>query len=408
MERHIFKLPDIGEGLHEAEVVSWLVPEGAEVRENQDFVEVQTDKAVVEISAPVTGILIEHGAVEGEPVRVGDVLAVFQSQKAAIVQTREEEKQEKVFEQVSIEDSSSAPKAVSTPVRVLAAPSVRKAAREAGVNLSEVEGSGKSGKILMTDLQTYLKPATSKQKNNNLKITETTSDFANDTIEKIKGIRKVTFDRMATATHTAALCTGMDEVNVTRLVEIRHTLNRLSEKKLTYLPFVIKAVTQALKLHPLFNASVDEEKMEIRKYKDIHIGIATATDSGLVVPVIRHADRLSIEALADEIERLSSGARTRDLKPHDLSGSTFTISNTGGQGGFYGTPIVNHPEVAILGIHAVKKKPIIEDDQIVVGSLMGMSLTFDHRVIDGEPSGRFMSEIKLALEQPERFILQSI
>lgn len=409
MSEYTFKLPDIGEGLHEAEIVSWLVPEGKQVKENEDFVEVQTDKAVVEISSPVSGKLIRHGAAEGENVRVGDPLAVFA--KAGI----EESTAPTPVPESGAGRLSSLTKQRTVgqkpPVRILAAPSVRKAARDAGIDLLEVTGSGKAGKVLMKDLEAY-----KADRGNSVRMsvkTEDTSQISVETdgayeTERIKGVRKVSFDRMTKAAHTAALCTGMDEVDVTKLVELRQHLNSLTSRKFTYLPFIVKAVARALRMNPIFNATVDEEKKELKKFHDIHIGIATATEEGLLVPVIRHADRLTIEELADEIERLSEGARTRKLKPAELSGSTFTVSSTGGKGGFYATPIVNFPEVAILGVHAIKKRPVVIDDEIAIGQLMGMSLTFDHRVIDGEPTGKFMNDVKSLLEQPELFVLHSV
>lgn len=195
---------------------------------------------------------------------------------------------------------------------------------------------------------------------------------------------------------------------ITKLTALKRQLQPHVEKsgvKLTYLPFFVKAAAKALKRHPIFNATVDDERMEIIYKKDIHIGIATATSDGLVVPVIRHADQKGILQIAQEIQDLSRRAREKKLKPHELSGSTFTISSTGGKGGWFATPIINYPEVAILGIHSIKKKPIIQDDQIVIGEVMGMSITFDHRIIDGSPAGAFMEEIHTFLENPELFVL---
>ncbi|MCW1927392.1 dihydrolipoamide acetyltransferase family protein [Bhargavaea beijingensis] len=407
MREYIFRLPDIGEGLHEAEIVGWLVPEGSRVKENQDFVEVQTDKAIVEISSPVSGTLIRQGAAEGENVRVGDPLAVF-SVTGGVGRTATPQKFQGEESDLPTGERTDQPR---SPIRILAAPSVRKAARDAGIDLLEVKGSGKAGKILMKDLESH------KAKRDNgvhsagigaetsLSLEETDGAYE---LEKIKGVRKVSFDRMTKAAHTAALCTGMDEMDVTHLVELRQQLNDLTARKLTYLPFIVKAAARALRLNPVFNATVDEEKMELKKYRAIHIGIATATEEGLLVPVVRHADRLTIGELAAEIERLSEGARSRKLGPTELTGSTFTVSSTGGSGGFYATPIVNFPEVAILGVHAIKKRPAVVDDEIVIRQLMGMSLTFDHRVIDGEPAGKFMNDFKSLLEQPELFVLQSV
>lgn len=405
MAGYTFALPDIGEGLHEAEIVSWLVPEGSRVNENEDFVEVQTDKAVVEISSPVSGTLIRYGAAEGESIRVGETLAVFGETESLHFEESEWEGKGSLDTKGTSIESEYPGNEKRPPQRILAAPSVRKAARVAGVDLTKVKGSGKAGKILMRDLESH---PTEADYDSSWTSGERESDHVPYQIEKIRGIRKVTFERMSTAVHTAALCTGMDEVDVTKLVDLRKTLNSMTEQKLTYLPFIVKAAARALRLNPIFNVTIDDSNMTMKKHQDIHIGIATATADGLVVPVIRHADQLTLEQLAAEIKRLSEGARNRSLKPHELSGSTFTVSSTGGNGGFYATPIVNYPEVAILGVHAIKKRPVVSRDQIVIGEVMGMSLTFDHRIIDGEPSGKFMKDVKDMLEQPERFILQSI
>jgi pyruvate dehydrogenase E2 component (dihydrolipoamide acetyltransferase) len=173
------------------------------------------------------------------------------------------------------------------------------------------------------------------------------------------------------------------------------------------LPFFVKALAKALSHHPIFNACVDDERMEIVYKKDIHIGIATATNEGLIVPVIKHADRKTVLEIAREIQDLSIRARERKLKPTELTGSTFTISNTGASGGWFATPIINYPEVAILGVHSIKKRPIVVNDEIVIGHVMGTSLTFDHRVIDGEPANRFMAHVHTYIENPERLILES-
>lgn len=295
--------------------------------------------------------------------------------------------------------------------RILAAPSVRKAARVAGVDLRDVAPTGKGGKILAADLQRHLEeervaqPAAAVSSQTGEQSAPAEQEAVSRT-EPITGTRRAIFNRMTAAKQHAVMCTGMDEVDATALVTLRSSLLPHAAG-LTYLPFIIKAVTQNLKKHPIFNSTVDEEGMAIRYHEAIHIGVATATDQGLLVPVIKNADRKSVLEIAAEIEELSQRARDRKLTPAELTGSTFTVSSTGSGGGWYATPILNHPEVAILGVHQIKKQPIVVDDEIRIGHLMGMSLTFDHRIIDGEPVGRFMSGVKELLEKPELLVLSA-
>lgn len=405
MSNYHFALPDIGEGLHEAEIVTWLVKPGDRVEENDNIVEVQTDKAVVEISAPVTGEIETLGGEEGSTVKVGDTLVVFSGVRSERVHGKTAEAVELPTPPETLPE-----KEPKTAQRVLAAPSVRKAARVAGVDLAHVVPSGKGGKILAADLQRHIETKGKTEEPPQPVQQETVSSDSNQVrTEKITGTRKAIFEKMTAAKQHAVMCSAMDEINVTKLVDLRKTLLPHAEEqqtKLTYLPFIIKAAAHVLKRNPLFNASVDEANMEICYHEEIHIGVATATDNGLLVPVIKHADQKSVLELAKELDELSQKARGRKLKSHELTGSTFTVSSTGGGGGFYATPILNHPEVAIMGIHKISKQAIVVDDEIQIGHMMGMSLTFDHRIIDGEPSGRFMNGVKKLLETPELLILE--
>lgn len=405
MTAYEFLLPDIGEGLHEAEIVTWFVAVGDYVKENENMVEVQTDKAVVEITAPVSGKIEALGGKEGEKITVGDVLVKFgetavEKVASPIEKTREEQEETKLL-----------PTKPST-TRIMAAPSVRKAARVAGVDLSKIVPTGKNGKILAVDLKNYIEQ---KQRNENIDVDiplqkpqEIIGDIELES-EKIKGVRKAIFENMKQSVSHAVHCTGMDKANVSGLVKVRSELLPYAEKlniKLTYLPFIVKAVSIMLKKYPIFNSTVDEEEMLIIYNNEINIGIAMATEQGLIVPVIKNANQKSIIEIAKELSDLSNKARERKLISSDITGSTFTISSTGSKGGWFATPIINHPEVAILGIHKIEKEPIIVNDQIEIGHMMGMSLTFDHRVIDGEPSGNFMNGVAKLLEYPEKFLLE--
>ncbi|MBY0095880.1 dihydrolipoamide acetyltransferase family protein [Mesobacillus maritimus] len=461
-----FKLPDIGEGLHEAEIVTWFVKVGDYVKENDNVVEVQTDKAVVEISSPVTGTIHSLGAEVGEVVKVGNTLITVleeskmqndplsrqqhhessphtlqQARSLQTTTTRENQgpshtitqtapiEQDKGIQSkqqsISIQSTTSSDRPLKK--RVIAAPSVRKLARELGIDITEVPPTGKAGKVTDEDVRNFYQQSQDEaavalapeveiieqeKPKQTLSVRELKQEdeIQGERRESILGIRRVIYDNMKKSTTTAIHCTGMDEVVITKLVEVRKQLLPYAESmgvKLTYLPFFVKALAKALKHHPIFNACVDDEKMEIIYKKDIHIGIATATNEGLIVPVIKHADRKTVLEIANEIQDLSSRARERKLKPSELTGSTFTISNTGASGGWFATPIINYPEVAILGVHSIKKRPIVVDDEIVIGHVMGTSLTFDHRVIDGDPANRFMACVHAYIENPERLILES-
>ena len=397
--RYEFKLPDIGEGLHEAEIIRWLIQEGDEVAADQPIAEIQTDKAMVEITTPVAGKVVALAGPEGATVKVGEALIVVEQETGSAGQQ---------------EADSVEPAPLQRKKRVIAAPSVRKRAREMGVPIEEVEGSGEGGRVTLADLERYVKERESAAAAAAPALeTAKPSAGGNDGAVKeerlpIRGLRKKIAEKMVKSAYTAPHVTGMDEVDVTKLVEIRTVLAKQLESesiKLTYLPFVIKAVTRALQEHPIFNAMVDEETNEIVLKKEYHIGIATATKEGLVVPVIKHADQKSIRELAMEIADLSEKAHRHTLRIDELQGSTFTITSTGAGGGWFATPIINYPEVAILGVHAIKRRPAVVGDEIVIRNMMGLSLTFDHRVIDGEPAGRFMRTVARILEHPEQLLL---
>lgn len=403
-----FKLPDIGEGLHEAEIVNWLVKNGDRVEADQPVAEVQTDKATVEITTPVSGIVLSLPVEEGGTVRVGETLVTLQQQES-----------ESQTLSPSAPEENKAKQEIPRPKRkrrVIAAPTVRKKARELGIDISEVTGSAKGGRIVEADLYQYLngqrKEAASGQSSEIHRFTDQVQkeDTEQDERIPVRGMRKKIAEKMVQSFYTAPHVTGMNEVDVTKLVEFRNAIREnlgSDDPKLTYLPFIMKAVIRGLKEVPIFNSSLDDEANEIVLKKRYNIGIATATKEGLVVPVIKHADKKTIFELAEEIAVLTEKAREQKLTLDDIRDGTFTISSTGAGGGWFATPIINHPEVAILGVHAIQKRPVVtDDDEIVVRRMMGMSVTFDHRVIDGEPSGRFMQAISRVLEQPEMLLLE--
>lgn len=381
-----FVLPDIGEGISEAEIVKWFVKEGDEVKLFQPLIEVLTVKVKTELPSPFEGRVVKILAKEGEVVKVGKPIAIIEVKEEA----KEEAKPKALEEKPRVE--------VKEEVKeILATPAVRKLARELGVDLSKVKGSGPGGRILEEDVRRYAEQ---------MKKIEVKKEVVEEKLEEripITGIRRMIAEKLVKTQRTAAIVTHMEECDVTELVRIREELKNEAEKlgiKLTFLPFIIKASIKALKKYPIFNASIDEEKNEIVIKKYYNIGIATATEEGLIVPVIKNADKKSIFELAKEIEDLSERARSGKLKIDEVMGNTFSITNIGPIGGTFATPILNSPDVAILGVLKIRKKPWVVGDRIEIREILTLSLSFDHRVIDGAQAALFMNEIVKYLEKP--------
>lgn len=414
-----FKLPDIGEGVHEGEIVKWLVKEGDTVKEDQPLVEVMTDKATVEIPSPAAGKILQINAKEGEVVKVGSVLVVIG--KEGEQPTTDGRKAEAVVGSPPARertDDKSVKVAVAAQGRVLATPSTRKLARELHVDIALVQGTGPGGRVTDEDVRRFAErkevapaptavaptPAAAAER---IAAMPTPRRVALDQLEErmpLRGIRKRISDHMHHAKTTAAHFTYVDEVDVTELVKVREELRTVAEKqavKLTYLPFIVKACVASLKKHPYLNASIDHEKGEIIIKHYYNIGIATATDEGLIVPVVKSADRLSILEIAQEVERLATRAREKKISLEELQGGTFTITSLGAMGGLFATPIVNSPESAILGIHEIKRRPVVVDNEIAIRHVMLISLSFDHRLIDGHVGAAFAKDVKAFLEDPK-------
>jgi pyruvate dehydrogenase E2 component (dihydrolipoamide acetyltransferase) len=404
-----FKLPDIGEGVHEGEVVKWFVKEGDSVKENDPVVEVMTDKVTVQIPSPVTGKILERRAKEGEVVKVGSTLIVFG------------EAGEVASPGPPVRPSAPPPPpptAAATPPlappsgEILAAPAVRKLARELGVSLASVRGSGPQGRISEDDVRKAAetpavapKPAVGPRPAVPMvpaRSVAATSGLREERIP-ILGLRKRILEKMAKSNATAAPYTYVEEVDMSQLVHLRDHLNERAERKgtrLTYLPFFVKAVLNALREFPTLNASVDDERGDLVVKRFYNLGIATATDEGLTVTVVHDADKRDLWDLGREIERLATAAREKRLALEDVQGSTFTITSLGKEGGILATPIINWPEVAILGIHKIEKRPVVRNDQVVIRDMMYLSCSFDHRVIDGHVGAAFVQAVRNSLEHP--------
>jgi 2-oxoglutarate dehydrogenase complex dihydrolipoamide succinyltransferase (E2) component len=430
-----FRLPDIGEGIHEGEIVKWLVKEGDIVREDQPMVEVMTDKATVEIPAPRAGKILKLNAKEGETVKVGSVLVIIEElgeakpePKREVVEAPPQREPEPVAAAVSTTATAVAapppPSPTAAPAqRVLATPATRKLARELGVDISQIQGTGPGGRVTDEDVRRFAAARTAPQPPPTPSPAPTpppaAPSFAPGAVvtdrreERIplRGIRKRIAEHMHQSKTTAAHFTYVDEVDMTELIQLREQMKPLAEQKgvkLTYLPFIVKASVAALKEMPILNASIDEAKGEIVIKKYYNIGIATATDEGLIVPVIKDADRKSLLEIAMEIERLAKAAREGKIALSDLQGGTFTITSLGALGGLFATPVINYPEVAILGIHEIKKRPVVRDNQIVIRDIMYVSLSFDHRLIDGDVGARFCKKIISYLENPKLLFLELV
>ena len=388
-----FRLPDIGEGVAEGEVVRWLVKEGDELQEDQPMVEIMTDKATVEIPTPRAGRVAKLMYAEGQICPVGKVLIAIEVADAPGTAAAAPEPA-RVDVAPSASTGERAPRNNGVNARdagVLATPATRKLARDAGVDIRDVTGSGPAGRVTSDDVRAHAEsPAP-------------TSAAEGDTRIPFRGVRRKIAEHMVFSKHTAAHFTYVEEIDCTDLVALRERANaKLADQgtKLSFLPFIVKATANALVKFPQLNATLDDAAGEIIQRGHRHIGLATATDAGLIVPVVRDADRLSITQLAGEIERLAALTRSGKAAREDLSGSTFTITSLGALGGLLATPIINHPEIAILGVHKIARRPAVRGDSIVIRDLMNLSISVDHRVTDGYDAARFVAEIKAALESP--------
>jgi pyruvate dehydrogenase E2 component (dihydrolipoamide acetyltransferase) len=391
-----FVLPDLGEGITEGEIRKWLVKEGDAVEEHQNVLEVETDKAIVEVPSPKKGRVLKINKDEGEIAKVGEVLMTI-AEEGEPIEKKSEEKPKAEERPKSVSVVGVLPE--EEEEEILATPSVRALAKELGVNLETIKGSGPGGSITRDDVIEESEKAKK-------------AEDQYGAIEKIpiKGLRRTIAKNLITSQKTTAFVTGMDEADITDLWNLREKEKKsLLEKgiHLTFLPFFIKAVYRSLTEHPLLNASVDEEREEIVIKKYYNIGIAVDTPDGLMVPVIKDADKKTILELALEIQNLSQKARERKIKLEEMKGSTFTITNYGHFGGTFATPIINYPDVAILGIGKISDKPWVKDSQIVIRKILPLSLTFDHRVTDGVDSARFLSRVIQYLEDPALLFIES-
>ncbi|WP_339520587.1 dihydrolipoamide acetyltransferase family protein [Pseudomonas proteolytica] len=422
MGTHVIKMPDIGEGIAEVELSVWHVKVGDMVVEDQVLADVMTDKAMVDIPSPVHGKVISLGGEPGEVMAVGSILISIEVEGAG---NTKESALSAVVEQAApapkadikapVVESKPAAKplvaAAQAPVardadeRPLASPAVRKHALDAGIQLRLVQGSGPAGRILHDDLEAYLQQGTTRA-------AAGANPYAERNDEEqipVIGMRRKIAQRMQDATRRAAHFSYVEEIDVTALDDLRVHLNEkhgASRGKLTLLPFLVRAMVVALRDFPQINARYDDEAQLITRLGAVHVGVATQSDVGLMVPVVRHAEARSLWGTAEEITRLATAARTGKASRDELSGSTITLTSLGALGGIVSTPVLNLPEVAIVGVNRIVERPMVIKGQIVIRKMMNLSSSFDHRVVDGMDAAQFIQAIRGLLEQPASLFLE--
>ncbi len=462
-----FVLPELAESVVEGEVVKWLVEEGARVEEDQPIVEVMTDKVTVELPSPFAGVLEKRLVQEGEVVAVHAPLALFADEgeakpaakadqpakaeeKARAAQAdsgvQADEERSIVEPGGAAEEDDGSSLSLFTPSaetdtgpafqvrgkqkpaeaervtgpygRVLAVPAARRLARDLGVEITEVPGSGPNGRIRVDDVKAHAESASAPSSikaevKAEVKAPPHQTPAGYEEREEripVRGLRRAISQQMVASHLNSVRTLHVDEADVSELVALRGRLKPLAEKrgvKLSYLPFIMKAVVAGLKQFPMINASLDEEKNEIVRKGYYNLGLAVATEVGLVVPVIHEADQKSLLELAEDIARLAAKARDGKLESADIRGGTFSITNIGSLGGLFSFPIINVPEAAILGVHSIKKRPVVmPDDSIAAREMLYLSMSFDHRLIDGAEAAQFTSFVIALLETPEGLMLE--
>ncbi|MBI5639711.1 MAG: 2-oxo acid dehydrogenase subunit E2 [Nitrospirae bacterium] len=387
-----FVLPDLGEGITEGEIRKWIAKQGDEVEEHQTVLEIETDKAIVEVPSPRKGRVLRINKAEGEMAKVGEVLMTIAEEGEAVEEKPKSEERPRSVSVVGVLPEEE-------EEEVLATPAVRALARDLGVKLETIKGSGPAGSITNADVR----DAAEKAK-------QTEDPYGRTDRVALKGLRRTIANNLMKSRKATASVTGMDEADITELWELREReKSSLFEKgvHLTFLPFFIKAVLHALSEHPMLNASIDETREEIIIKRYFNIGVAVDTPDGLMVPVIKEPAKKTIRELAAEIQALGVKARERKIKLEEMKGGTFTITNYGHFGGTFATPIINYPEVAILGTGKISDKPWVKDGRIVIRKILPLSLTFDHRVTDGVDASRFLSRVMNFIEDPALLFIES-
>lgn len=433
-----FNFPDLGEGLEEGTIMEWYVKPGQQVKMGDSIVQMETDKVVADIPSPKNGVITDLFGEVGDVIKVGSPLVIIQIEGEVSEQTTEDEKITTEAVSESDDDAGSvvgtievagkndilAPsdegekdieEKTSVSRKALATPVARAMAKQMGIDINQIPGSGPSGRVKKEDILNFkstgldIKPESDIIKKS-FTPDESLKQTAGDvTYKPLTQIRKTIAKNMLQSKHNAAHMSVFEEVEISGLMEVRSRYKqRFADKgvKLTYLPFIVKAVAQALKHHPQLNSQIDTENNRMIYRNRYHIGIAVDAPDGLVVPVIRDADKLSIFQIAGQIGELANKARTRKLTLEDLKDGCFSITSFGSFGGIYATPVLNYPQAGILGIGRILKTPVVKDDEIVIGNIMPLSLTVDHRVVDGGETTRFIYKVMEYLTDPISFLME--
>ena len=448
-----FILPDLGEGVHEAELIKWKVSAGDQVAEHQTLAEMETDKALVEVPSPWAGVVTELCGAEGDIINVGSVLVRYgestghppaspaSDQTQATESSASEEREDAGTVVGSMNNDGDAPSALTRrrteaeevpteQARALATPAVRGIAKQLGVDINRVLGTGRGGRVTASDVERFAQESTTTEPPSNQPSRITVADIPEHTsapsnlptdatterepilppvpvdpsgtteVIPFRGVRRKIAEALDRSVKTAVHFTVVDEADITDLDRKRKEYSAITGRKLSFLPFVIRAVAHGLREHPALNAVVDEAKSEIHRKGNLNLGIAMDSDAGLMVPVLRNAEKLAIVEAAEGVARLAAGCRDRSIPREELTGSSFTISNVGSYGGRFATPVINHPEVAILAVGRGYEKVLAKDGRIYAGLSLPMSLSCDHRVVDGAEGARFLNTVKRLLEDP--------
>ena len=405
MSEYTVKLPDVGEGIAEAEIVEWHVTVGDTVSEDQVMVEVMTDKATVELPSPVSGVVMFVGAAVGDVLQVGAPLVRIETGTDA--EPRELAAPVPTPPPPAV--APTAPTAATTATRdgpSNAAPAVRQRAKSLGLDLATIAGTGPDGRVVHADLDAVLAQGSARPRPQRSAPLVASDDGVDDV--RVIGLRRNIAQRMQIAKTRIPHFTYVEELDVTEVERLRAELNRQegnSQTRLTVLPFLMRAVVAALVDFPQMNARYDDENGVVHRHHAVHLGVATQTSKGLMVPVVMHAESRDLWSCADEVSRLSSAARDNTITLAELSGSTITISSLGSLGGIVSTPIINYPEVAIIGVNKISTRPVYVDGVVLPRQVMNLSSSFDHRVVDGADAAAFIQRIKTLLETPALLFL---
>ncbi len=396
MSEYVFKLPDLGEGTVESEIGEWFVKAGDDVTEEDVLGTMMTDKAAVEVSSPVSGRVVKLAGEPGDIIAVGAPLVTFSTEgNGAAAEPQPEVEPEPEPEPAAEPAAAAVPPRNGKRQRVITSPAIRRRAREGGIDLAMVAGTGPGGRITRADFDAVINGASA---------APTAARAApSDAVREIKviGLRRIIAERMATAKREIPHFAYVEELDITELEALRKHLNEQQPaEKLTLLPFLGSALIRALREFPQVNATYDKERNLILQHEAVHLGVATQTPDGLKVPVVRHAETLGVRELAREIRRVSEAARDNSAKKSELSGSTITITSLGKLGGIASTPVINLPEVGIIGVNRAVERPVVLNGQVAVRLMMNLSSSFDHRFVDGYDAAAMIQRIKDMLEHP--------